>query len=82
VADPEVGLTSVVRIETAVVFPAPFGPRSPSTVPARTSKFSPSSAVTEPYFFTRLCAMMLESRLAVDIAFTVSPHHYQFVEKY
>ena len=31
---PGVGLSSVVRMRTAVVLPAPFGPSSPSTLPA------------------------------------------------
>src|ERR1700748_1352930 len=35
-----------------VVLPAPFGPRKPVTVPARTSKLSPSTAVTGPYRLT------------------------------
>ena len=38
----------VVRMRTAVVLPAPFGPSSPSTVPASTPKDTPSSATTSP----------------------------------
>ena len=48
VAVPASGLSSVVRTRTAVVFPAPLGPSSPSTVPAVTSKSTPSSALTSP----------------------------------
>src|ERR687897_1346770 len=34
----------VVRIPTVVVFPAPFGPSSPSPSPRRTAKLTPSTA--------------------------------------
>jgi hypothetical protein len=45
---PPSGLSSVARIRTAVVFPAPFGPRSPSTLPGRAAKSMPQSACTDP----------------------------------
>ena len=51
-ADPPSGRSSVVRMRTAVVFPAPFGPRSPRTVPLGTSRSRPARAVTFPYRFT------------------------------
>ena len=47
-AVPPSGAMSVVRIETAVVLPAPFGPSSPSTVPVGTERSRPSSATTSP----------------------------------
>ena len=43
-ARPASGRSSVVRIRTAVVLPAPLGPSSPHTVPAGTASDSPSSA--------------------------------------
>ena len=43
---PASGLSSVVRMRTVVVLPAPFGPSRPSTVPSRTSRSTPSSART------------------------------------
>src|SRR6266511_200101 len=49
---PSSGSSSVVRMRTAVVFPAPFGPSSPSTVPCGTARSMPSSAVTLPYRLT------------------------------
>ena len=42
---------SVVRIDTAVVLPAPFGPSNPMTSPSATERSSPASAVTSPYRF-------------------------------
>ena len=45
---PASGRASVVKIRTAVVFPAPFGPRSPSTLPAGTEKLTPASARVSP----------------------------------
>src|SRR5918993_3633637 len=43
-AVPPVRRTRVVRIPTVVVFPAPFGPSSPSTSLRRTAKLTPSTA--------------------------------------
>ena len=36
-------------MRTAVVLPAPFGPRSPSTVPSGTARSTPQRASTLPY---------------------------------
>src|SRR6516164_2643214 len=47
-ARPASGSSSVVRIRTAVVLPAPFGPRTPSTVPCGTDRSIPRSARTSP----------------------------------
>src|SRR5690606_11964528 len=38
-------------IRIVVVFPAPFGPRNPTTSPRRTSKLTPSTAVNAPKRF-------------------------------
>ena len=48
VARPASARSSVARMRTVVVLPAPFGPSSPSTVPSRTSRSTPSSARTSP----------------------------------
>ncbi len=47
-ASPSSGSSSVVRIDTAVVLPAPLGPSRPSTVPSGTVRSSPARACTEP----------------------------------
>ena len=44
VAGADVARTRVVRIPIVVVFPAPFGPRSPNSSPSGTSRSSESSA--------------------------------------
>ena len=48
----------VVRMRTAVVFPAPLGPRTPRTVPSSASRSSPSSAQVWPYDLRRPSARM------------------------
>src|SRR6202030_2353026 len=48
VTRPESGRSSVVRMRTAVVLPAPLGPSMPSTVPRGTEKSMPRSACTLP----------------------------------
>ena len=54
---PESARASVVRILTAVVLPAPFGPSRPKIVPSGTENVSPSSARTLPgYVLTRFSA--------------------------
>jgi hypothetical protein len=40
-------------MRTVVVFPAPFGPRNPTTSPARTSKETSRTASTPAYRFAR-----------------------------
>ena len=45
---PESGRARVVRIRTAVVLPAPFGPSSPRIVPAGTAKSTPARAWVSP----------------------------------
>ena len=47
-ARPASGLSSVVRIRTAVVLPAPFGPSSPSTWPRSIERSTPRSASVSP----------------------------------
>src|SRR5690349_13532010 len=50
-ARPASGISNVVRIRTAVVFPAPFGPSRPRIVPSGTLRSSPSRALVEPNDF-------------------------------
>ena len=45
---PRRAASSVVRMRTAVVLPAPLGPSRPSTVPVGAVKSTPHSACTEP----------------------------------
>src|SRR5689334_3054942 len=47
---PESGLVSPSIRRTAVVFPAPFGPSTASSSPARTFKFTSRKAVISLYF--------------------------------
>src|SRR6266480_148462 len=58
----------VVRIRTAVVLPAPFGPSSPNTVPCGTSKSTPSRATTCPNRLAR------SSTTTAPSAITASSH--------
>ena len=45
---PRRAASSVVRIRTAVVLPAPFGPSSPRTIPVSAVRSTPSRATTLP----------------------------------
>ena len=47
-AVPASGFIRVARMRTAVVLPAPLGPSTPSTVPARAVSDTPSSAWVLP----------------------------------
>ena len=51
-ACPASGFSSVARIRTAVVLPAPLGPSRPRTLPCRAAKSTPHRARTEPYDFS------------------------------
>ena len=57
-AEPESGRSSVVRIRTAVVLPAPLGPSTPSTEPSGTAKESPQRARTSLYDLVKSLATM------------------------
>ena len=56
-AEPPSGIASVVRIRTAVVLPAPFGPSMPRIEPAGTSRSIPSSATVSPKRLVRPCGV-------------------------
>jgi len=60
VARPPSGERRVERMGTAVVFPAPFRPRSPSTVPSSTCRSTPASAWTSTYDFVRPTASITQ----------------------
>ncbi len=49
VASPAVGRSRVVSIRNVVVFPAPLGPRNPTTSPSATSRSTPSTARTSDF---------------------------------
>jgi hypothetical protein len=49
---PPSGTNNVAKTRTNVVFPAPFLPSNPSTVPASISRSTPPSARIDPYDFT------------------------------
>src|SRR4051812_38977984 len=67
-ARPALAVSSVVRMRTTVVLPAPFGPSSPSTLPSATVRLTPSSAVVSPKRLTSPSTTM-----ASVIAGTVGP---------
>src|SRR5271157_4372903 len=69
IAVPESDVASVVRILTAVDFPAPFGPNNPKTVPGATVKLSSSSALTP-------LRIRLDERLRLDRLF----HHVSTIQ--
>ena len=60
VARPASGASSVVRMRTAVVLPAPLGPSRPRTVPAGPSRSTPSSARSSPKRLTSPSARTAE----------------------
>src|SRR5215472_16162242 len=55
VAVPPSGVTRPSSARNVVVFPAPFRPRNPATVPAPTSKLSSSTASTGPNRLVSRC---------------------------
>src|SRR5688500_14534044 len=56
---PEVGGRNAVRIFIVVLFPAPFGPRKPTTSPFSTSNEMSFTAVKEPYFLVRCWTLII-----------------------
>ena len=65
VARPASGLSSVARMRTVVVLPAPFGPSRPRTVPSSTVRSTPSRARTS----------LLRRLVDLDQAFGVDGGH-------
>src|SRR5580700_3606100 len=68
-ARPLSGSSRVVRMRTAVVLPAPFGPSTPSTVPRGTARSMPRSACTSPNDF-----VSPSTRIADPVLDSVTPH--------
>src|SRR5512146_173179 len=60
-AVPESGHSSVARILMAVVFPAPFGPRTACTVPRRAARSTPASALVSAKDFVSPVASITRS---------------------
>src|ERR687883_1675676 len=75
-AEPPSGRSSVVRMRTAVVLPAPLGPSRPSTVPFSAQRSTPSRARTSPY---RLQSpeVSIAGAMSLNLAkeFDQLPHH-------
>src|SRR4051794_8500659 len=65
---PASGSSSVARMRTAVVFPAPLGPRRPSTLPVRAAKSTPHRARTDPYDFSRPSTSIASSFMRSTLA--------------
>jgi hypothetical protein len=59
-AVPEEGARSVVSMRIVVVFPAPFGPRSPNTSPVPTVKLTAFTAARLPKYFVRLLVLIMK----------------------
>src|SRR5574341_60210 len=94
-AVPEAGGESVVSIRIVVVFPAPFGPRSPKTSPFCTEKLTDCTAARLPKYFVRLMISIMGSRPVpcplspalllhldpqrLDLAVKVAPFHADLV---
>ena len=67
-AVPDVGGMKPVIIRMVVDFPAPFGPRNPSTSPFLTSKEIPLTASKEPKLFFRF------STFSMSVPLLLSPY--------
>ncbi len=69
---PRVGSVSPSSISTVVVLPAPLGPSSPNTSPARIVRSSESTAVKSPYcLVSRRATMTASSGTSARIEATV-----------
>ncbi|KKP30446.1 MAG: Replicative DNA helicase, partial [Candidatus Woesebacteria bacterium GW2011_GWE2_31_6] len=69
---PASGRTRVVRILTAVVLPAPLGPRRPKIVPLSTSREMSSRAVIGPYCFLKFSMRTTVSDMSVEIYYAAA----------
>src|SRR5256886_14294517 len=59
-----------------VVFPAPFGPRSPKTVPEATFSVTWSTAVSFPYTFVRFSVTIALSVMVPPVSLRKNPQHF------
>ena len=57
-ADPLLGGRNPVSIRMVVVFPAPLGPRKPTTSPCSTAKVAPVTAGWRPKRLVRLSTLI------------------------
>ena len=58
----------MVKIRIVVVFPAPFGPSNPKTVPSSTARSTPLTAFTVPNDFVRPSVEMIEFAMRARIS--------------
>src|SRR5699024_11594639 len=74
VAVPELGLTRVVKIPSAVVLPAPLGPRSPKISDLSTVKLTPLSACgpRRPYCLRNSVTSIMASGAVDRVAVSIS----------
>src|SRR2546430_4146555 len=59
-----------------VVLPAPFGPRSPKTVPEATFRVTWSTAVSLPYTFVRFSVTIALSVMVLPVSLRKNPQHF------
>src|SRR5436190_3689028 len=80
-ARPASGRISVESTRIAVVFPAPFGPRRPNTVPSVATMSMPSRALTSLKFLTRPSASIAEVATGCLLLGSVDLHRIGWVRQ-
>src|SRR5579862_8809167 len=70
---PEVGGKNPVITRMVVVFPAPLGPRKPSTSPFCTLKLTSETANVGPYRLLRFSTSIMESHPSCSRKYTTAP---------
>src|SRR6266567_5667994 len=75
-ASPSVMSVSPVSSLIIVVLPAPFGPRSPKTVPSATFRLTWSTAVSFPYTFVRFSVTMASLAMAGPPSLRKDPQRF------
>src|SRR5208282_2442234 len=82
-AVPDVGSSMVASIESVVVFPAPFGPKSPKISPRSISKLIWSTATSSPKrrvrSFTCIATVISDHIPEVIAAVPEDPCHFRFL---
>jgi hypothetical protein len=71
--DPVSGAVMLTIIRMVVVFPAPFGPSSPNTLPARTDRLRSLTAVNSPKLLLTPSSFTVTSLAAIQL----SPMFYE-----
>src|SRR5687767_1150966 len=69
---PESGTVMLTIIRIVVVLPAPFGPRSPNTLPARTVRLSSLTAVNSPKLLVTPSSFTVTSFAAIKLGPQIS----------